>query len=118
MAGPAMVRDKRMMSPGTPCEQEGPSHCCSARGPQEVPQLPPQVVILKRGGEFTALRQHICQRVRRPAHCANGCVLLFLQQFAGILVVMDFVHGQTCVRAPTDNFLPTAAQLEVRERCW
>lgn len=53
-----MVRDKRMASPGTPCEQEGPSHCCPAWGPQEVPQLPPQVVILKRGDEFTALQQY------------------------------------------------------------
>lgn len=35
-----------------------------------------------------------------------------LSQFAGILVVMDFVRGQTCVRAPMDNFLLTVAQLE------
>lgn len=35
-----------------------------------------------------------------------------LSQFAEILVAMDFVHGQTCVRAPMDNSLPTVAQLE------
>lgn len=120
VAGPATVCDKRKMSPGTPCEQVGPSYCCSAHAevlkcyPSFVPRLFLKDMISHPFGS----QKCICEQVHRLAHCANHCVLFFLQQFAGILVVMDFVHGQTCVRAPMDNFLPTVAQLEVRQHCW